>query len=327
MEQKVWGLTDGSAGMVAQVQALAQAIGVSPQMKKVVLTRMFGWQPNAIYAAGFKHMIMPYAFDRKRSDSLVLPWPDLIISCGRRGALIAMGMRFLAQKAGIPTKFINIQDPRTPADAFDLVVALEHDKISGPNVIKTRFALHRITPALLAEAKEKFAARFAEYARPQVAALIGGSTNKYDLTKSRMAEVVAALKQVPGSLLITASRRTGKRNFTMLKQSFGFAEGDRKAYVYDFTGDNPYFGLLALADHIVVTNDSVNMMSEACATGKPIYILPLPGHRRTKPARFAEGLIADGIARPLGATLESWSYPVKDELTALAGEVKKRLSL
>ena len=90
---------------------------------------------------------------------------------------------------------------------------------------------------------------------------------------------------------------------------------------------NPYMGMLALADYVIVTNDSVNMMSEAAATGKPVYIMSLPGHSGTKQARFADGLIHDGIARPLAGKLESWHYEVSDEMEKLAAEVKRRLAL
>ncbi len=71
-----------------------------------------------------------------------------------------MGMRDLAS-AG--TQFIHIQDPQAPARHFDLVVAMEHDKITGDNVIKTHFALHSITPEKLAGAAETFAPRFADF--------------------------------------------------------------------------------------------------------------------------------------------------------------------
>ena len=94
------------------------------------------------------------------------------------------------------------------------------------------------------------------------------------------------------TLLVTPSRRTGEVQTAMLQSAFPMPG----AYVYDGKGENPYLGLLALADTIIVTDDSVNMMTEACATGKPVYILPLPGHRDTKPARFAKGLIDQGFA-------------------------------
>jgi mitochondrial fission protein ELM1 len=319
---RCWGITDGSAGMVAQVRALAFALGIEVEMKRIALRPYYRIIPNAVYAAGHKYAILERALDKKRSDAIAPPWPDLVISCGRKGALIAMGI----SKAAAQTKCINIQDPRVPSYHFDVVVAMRHDAISGGNVLKTRFALHRITPVLLAGARERYGAYFSAYAKPHIAVLLGGSTNKYTLTAKAMKKVISQLEQLlaahSGSLLITPSRRTGEKNIAMLRQAFA---GNDRVYCYDFSEENPYLGLLALADTIVVTNDSVNMMSEAHATGKPLYILPLPGHRGTKPSQFADGLLRDGIARPLGATLESWSYPASDEMARVAQEIKNRL--
>lgn len=320
-----WGITDGSTGMVSQVRALAAALGLAPEMKTIHLKTMFSWQPNAMYAAGFKHLILDYALDTSQSDSLTEPWPDLVISCGRRAALIAMGMHH-ANRAG--TRFIHIQDPHCPPSNYDLVVAMAHDKIHGPNVLKSHFALHSITPEVLATARAKFESRFAAYASPRVAVLIGGSTNKYELDAKAMRAALDALQAFQqgagATLLITPSRRTGEENIKMLQARFA---GNSKAFVYDGQGENPYMGMLALADAIIATNDSVNMMSDAHATGKPLYILPFAGHKKTKPARFAEKLIKDGIARPLGKTLEQWHYTDGHEMMHLAAAVKKHLGL
>jgi uncharacterized protein len=254
----------------------------------------------------------------------VAPYPDMLITCGRRAALVAMGL-----KAHLPElRAIHIQDPQMDPRYFDLVVAMQHDKVTGPNVIKTRFALHAITPAVLADARKKFERVFAAYPGPRVAVLIGGSTNKYTLDTPAMKQVIVSLqellKQAQGSLLITPSRRTGDDNIRMLREAFS---NNSRVYIYDFASENPYMGMLALGDCIVVTNDSVNMMSEAHATGKPLYILPLPGHADTKPARFAEELIAEGIARQAGAPLEQWPYTTSDEMELLAQEVAERLAL
>jgi len=308
-----WGITDGSAGMQAQVRALAGVLGVEPEMKKIIIKEPFAALPNGIHA-----LLKPFIIPRMiAGDSLAPPYPDLIISCGRRGAIAAMGLKTKAPH----TKFICIQDPQTSSKHFDLVVAMEHDAIKGPNVIKTYFALHSITPKLLEEAQQRFAAQFASYPKPHITVLLGGSTNKYTLEIEAMARIVMQLqrmlKHTEGSLLITPSRRTGAQNASMLR-----GVGSQRVYIYDGVAENPYVGLLALADAIIVTNDSVNMMSEAAATGKPIYILPLPGHTDTKPARFANMLIAKGIARPLGDKIETWHYPVSDEMQRVAAEVK-----
>jgi uncharacterized protein len=315
-----WGLTSGNAGMIAQVKALALALGLEPHMKQVDLKPLVAWVPNSVLCSLRSH-ILSHGVDAK-SDLLAAPYPDVVISCGRRAAAVAMALRVVAPK----TKFIHIQDPKAPAQYFDLVVAMEHDNITGINVIKVPYALHTITPERLQESTSQWAPHFISYAKPHVAVLLGGSTNKYTFSASAMAQLVLSLQKllqnIEGSLLITPSRRTGDDNITMLRNSFA---GNPRVYIYDFVEPNPYMGLLALADTIVVTNDSVNMMSEARATGKPIYILPLSGHDHTKPARLAQKLVHDGVARMFNGKAEQWSYPLVDEMRALAQEVRNRI--
>ena len=338
-----WGLTSGQAGMTAQVRALAQALQLSPQMKKIDIRKPFSYLPNEIYPP-FRKLVIPHLL-APGSDSLLPPYPDIVISCGRRAGLVAMAMRSTSPSLTLPpagggdTRFIHIQDPHISPRYFDAVIAMQHDKITGPNVIKTRFALHAVTPETLCEAQQKFAPLFVSYHAPKVAVLLGGSTNKYTLSSDAMAGVIDSLRKLlantQASLLITPSRRTGENNIRLLRATFtptlpspagGGGTGRGRVYIYDFTAENPYLGLLACADTIIVTNDSVNMMSEAHATGKPIYILPLPGHSNTKPARFAESLIADGIARTLSNSLETWTYPLSGEMDLLAEKVASHLA-
>lgn len=325
-----WGLTDGSAGMVAQVRSLAAALGIDCVMKNANIKDPFSYLPNEFYNFFPKRFVVPFLMADQNS-ALDAPYPDMVISCGRRASVIAAGLRYkLQHQSGEnKTKFINIQDPHIRHDNFDLIVAMAHDGITGDNVLKTQYALHVITPKLLEDAREKFLPRFAHYPMPVAAVLLGGSTNKYTLTTEGMSKVVMALQRLIGqttaSVFITPSRRTGEVNASMLQALTG--KYSERVYVYDGKEENPYMGMLALAEYIIVTNDSVNMMSEAVATGKPIYILPLPGHKDTKPARFAERLIREGIARPIANKLENWSYQVPEEMATLTGEIRQRLEL
>jgi mitochondrial fission protein ELM1 len=319
---RCWGLAV-STGTQAQVKALASALGVTAEIKAANTNALLGWLPNACFVP-LQSLVIPYAMS-PASEKLSPPWPELVISCGRRAAQVALGIE---AKAGAATKFIHIQDPYIAPENFDLVVAMEHDKISGTNVIKTHFALHALTPDVLQNAAGHFAARFLKYPKPYVAVLLGGSTNKYTLSKAGMMEVILSLKRLldgtDASLLITPSRRTGEENIALLTKAF---LGNPRVYIYNFSDENPYLGLLALADVIIVTNDSVNMMSEAHATEKPLYILPLSGHANTKPAQFAEKLLLDGIARAVGTKLESWSYAADNEMANIGTEIKRRLGL
>lgn len=314
-----WGITDGTAGMTSQVRALAQALGATIELKMLPIGKPWDLLPNIIYATPlggiiFKRFIAP------GNNVLNPPYPDLVISCGRRASMAALGLKRAIRSSN--TKFIHIHHPCVPVKCFDLIVTVDHDKLDGPNVIKTRFALHSVTPSTLEQARQHFAPRFASYPAPLTAVLLGGTTNSYQFTVEAMAQVVMALQRLPGSLLITPSRRTGEANIAMLKAVFA---NNPRVYIYDEVEENPYMGMLALADTLVVSNDSVNMMTDAAATRKPVYILTLPGHKDTKQSRFAEGLIKDGIARPLSGKLESWNYQIENEMEKLAEEIKRRL--
>ena len=94
--------------------------------------------------------------------------------------------------------------------------------------------------------------------------------------------------------------------------------------LWDGTGENPYMGYLALADAIVVTEDSVNMASEAAGTGKPVYIARLTGGSR-KFTRFHEGLREAGITRPFTGAFETWRYTPPDDMARAAARVRALL--
>ena len=119
----------------------------------------------------------------------------------------------------------------------------------------------------------------------------------------------------------TPSRRTGAENEAVLRKAL---QGSG-AVIWDGTGGNPYFGYLAHADQIVATCDSVSMVSEACATGKPVYVYDLPGGS-AKFRRFHEKLRDDGITRPFTGAVIDWSYEPFDETARVGQEIRCRMT-
>jgi len=83
--------------------------------------------------------------------------------------------------------------------------------------------------------------------------------------------------------------------------------------------------MLALADYILVTEDSVSLASEACATGKPVYVIPLSGGS-ARHRRFHEALRAEGLTRPFAGRLERWSYQPLFDAARVAEEVRRSLA-
>jgi len=312
----LWGVTDGSAGMQAHVRGVLESLGLPHEMKTARRRKPWCWLPVAVHYGALSQLTA-------ESDRLAPPWPDAVVSSGRRAASIALEVK----RKNPATRLIHLTDPRACRDGFDLIVAMRHDAAEGANIIRTHFALHAVTPPKLAQAATQWGPRLGHLERPYVAALIGGGTHKYKLSAQAMRQVIArlegALVTEAGSLLITPSRRTGEAGRELLAAAFG---AHPRAYLYGMEGDNPYLGLLALADHIIVTDDSVNMMSEACAAGRPVHILKLPGHHGTKPARFAETLVEGGFARWLALPLQPFAAQAPDEMGRVKEAVFRVLS-
>ncbi len=317
---KALGLTDGSAGMAAQVRALAEAMNCTLKEEKIAINFAWKYLPNAAFLLS---CFLPVT----RSFPDVAGY-DVVISCGRKAALVSAALRKKVKKNnGATTKFIHIQDPQMSPTKFDMVIAMAHDKVDGANVIKTYFALHNITDKRLAAARVKWEAKFSPYPSSRCGVLFGGSTNKYQLNLENMQEALielrAAFERDGGSLLITTSRRTGIDNIFALHSEFYSVPN---VMIFDGDGDNPYAGILALSDVLIVTNDSVNMMSEAYATGKPLYILRLQEHVDTKPADFAEMLVEMGSAQWLNGDEKAQAHIPELEMEALAGSIREIFS-
>ncbi|MGI9169372.1 MAG: mitochondrial fission ELM1 family protein, partial [Caulobacteraceae bacterium] len=228
-----------------------------------------------------------------RGDPFDPPWPDVLITCGRRSAPLSIVLR---EKSGGAIFTVHIQDPRRPPSRFDLVVAMEHDRLpAGPNVIEVATALHGLTPEILAAAGAAWSERFAGLGRPMAGIMIGGSARGNPFTDDHGRRLLAALERLRGeagaALAITPSRRTPAALLARLRGAF---EGDRRVFIWDGTGENPYAGILALSDRLVVTGDSVSMVSEALATGRPVEVFDL-GFRRYAP--FLRRLEARGLTR------------------------------
>jgi mitochondrial fission protein ELM1 len=302
---RVWTLTDGSAGSKNQVVGLVEALGWKALHKVADLRGLWSLVPGGeCLWSPLKHL--------RPAGVLGPPWPQILVSAGRRAALIARSVRRVSQGK---TQLIHLQNPGKHPQDFRWIIVPEHDGLEGYNVIHTRGALHHVTPSKLQRAK--LTCKFLDsLPSPRIAVLLGGSLrHKYTLMSRRMALLIQELqhmkRETGASLMISTSRRTGDTNAKMLREAFTTEPG---VIIWDGSAPNPYLGYLAWADTVLVTEDSINMMSEAMETEKPIYTLPLPGLPNVKSKRFAQRLVDEGIARLYqGGKLATWSYtPYRD---------------
>ncbi|HVC55909.1 MAG TPA: mitochondrial fission ELM1 family protein [Stellaceae bacterium] len=307
----VWVLHDGKPGMASQALGLAEASGFGFVEKRLTIAAPWAWLPPLLWVAPL----------RAAGPTLMPPWPDLVIGCGRNTVRPALAIR---RASGGRTLAVQVQDPRLGRGQFDLMVVPEHDRLRGPRVILTRGALHRVTAARLAAERQRFPALEA-LPRPILGVLIGGANRAYRLDLRRLAEIAeaiaAAVRRSGGSAVVTPSRRTGAKGLAVLRERLAGLPGA----IWDGTGDNPYYAFLAVADALLVTADSVSMVSEAAASGKPVHILGLTGGD-AKFARFHDTLRQAGITRPFAGQIEHWSYAPLDD-NARAGRALRELVL
>lgn len=313
-----WCLTDGRPGMENQAVGLAEAMGLTPVVKRVFLKTP--WRILSPHITAFKRFAIS-----ERGDQIEAPWPDILIATGRPSILPSL---YIKGQSGGRTFTVQLQDPVSLRHRFDRIVVPAHDRLAGPNVIAMDGALHRITPARLAEEAPRWENRFSAVPHPRVAVLLGGPNARYRLGKEEIDKLAAQLKALAldgYGLLITGSRRTGAENIEALR----LALAGLPAFISDGGGDNPYFGMLAHADAFIVTCDSVNMVTEACSTGKPVHVVMLPGNGRRgegsqdKWFRFHRSLQDSGRTRVFDGRIETWTYEPLREMERIARLIRE----
>lgn len=282
-KKKCWVIGNGSVGVLNQALGLAEALGV-PFTKKTFIRKFpYSLIPISLVTNLQTHLT-------EDSDKMDSPWPDLLIASGSKSVSIA---QYIKKASNNKTYVVYVQDPRISSHHFDLIFSMYHDTIEGKNVYKTNLSLHRVTDKKLKEEKKKFAPLFHSMPKPFNAIIIGGDTKRYKMNENRCNDLFKKIKFIieknPGTTLITPSRRTPEYMVNLLKE---YVEINNTTYLVDLKNqENPYFAILALADKIFVTNDSVSMISEACAAGKEVYILKLLDINHSKLTMFANHIV------------------------------------
>lgn len=256
---KVWVLQGKHAGDNEQLINIAEALGWPYEIKRPGV--------NAKTAGD-------------SSPELAPPWPDLVLSAGRCTASVA---RWIKRRSKGRSRLVVLGRPRAPLAYFDRVVTTpQYGLPLRENVIDLPTPFIGDHP-LDDEILETWRQRFSHLPRPWIALLVGGSSIPYELDAQTAAalgrEASAAVKARGGSLLVSTSPRT-----TITATDALLAAIDTPVWSYRFgsSDENPYRALLALADAFIVTGESVSMLTEACMTGRPVAVFPLPVCRHHK---------------------------------------------
>jgi len=324
---KVWAVSDGRAGIEAQVLGLSEAIARLVPCE--VTVKRVGWSGDIGRLPWWLNLLpkrwltpesgIPQTKGKAKGDD----WPDLWIAAGR--ATLPLSIRARRWSGG-KTFVVQIQDPRVPATMFDLVIPPKHDRLTGDNILPITGSPHRVTPARLTSEYAAFADVIDPLPHPRVAVLVGGKSKAFDLSSERAAQIAHSiqipLEQEGGSLLMTFSRRTPEPARALMTARLRHLPG----VVWGGEGPNPYFAFLAAADYILVTEDSTNMATEAASTGKPVFVLKMDGSS-LKFRMFHEELESQGAARPYGGAFHGWTYAPVNETDRAAREVLARIGV
>ena len=307
-----WVLASGKVGHEVHCLGIARELGLEPVVKQIAPRRLFA----ALSPFG---PIDPRDAAHKAGSLLAPPFPDLIFAAGR---VTVPYLRHLRRASGGRSFTIFLQDPRTGAGTADLLWVPEHDKLRGDNVVVTLTSPHPLRPHVLEAARRNPDPRLAALPHPRVAMVLGGPSAHHRFEDNDVAALVRIAKGLAASgsgVMVTPSRRTPASLTAALAQALS----GEAAFVWDGVGDNPYAAMIALADAVVVTGDSVNMVGEALAAGVPVHVYePSGGH--PKIAGFIEKLVQVGHVRRWAGKLESWPNPPLDATALISSEIARR---
>lgn len=287
-----WIITNSNAGALSQALGLAESMGLQPEIKHVQRRIPFSLVAPFMKTLGK----LSINFTTEDSDKITAPWPDVVIACGAQSVHFCL---YIRKKSKGKSFCIYLQDPKISSDNFDLVIKMEHDSIKGDNVIESKLALNRITPEKLLQEEKKYASLTKKYRPPYAAILIGGNTKRYSINNNACNNVLKKIedivKELPNfSFFITTSRRTPPYLVQSLNKKYG---KNKNTYLINpDSKTNPYLAMLSIAQEIFVTNDSVNMVSEACSAGKKVHVIRLPGFNKGKPVKFANNIVKNKLA-------------------------------
>ena len=303
-------LGSGKAGHEINAVGVAEALGASYEMKRVEPRRPFLW-------------LSPFGPVDPRDAALFKPpLPDIVLASGR---VTVPYLRAFKRSGGARVFAVFLQDPRFARASMDLIWVPEHDRHRGANVIATLTSPHPFSPRRLAAARAAPDARLAELPNPRCAIVLGGPSGAQHFTAADLTRMTEAVRAIVGqgfSIMATPSRRTPPELLAAVREGLGAAPG----FVWDGSGENPYASILALADAVLVTGDSANMVGEATATGAPVYVFEPSGGDAGKLGQAIDALERLGAVRRFAGRIERFAYAPIDSSSVIAAEIARRFA-
>ena len=248
--------------------ALADALGWPCEVKRLA------YRPyeEVLRLAGLPTLA---GVDKAKSSPIAPPWPDIVLCAGRSTEAVAFWLR----RNGNPKlRIVFVGTPWAPPSRFDLVITTpQYGLPEASNILHNTLPLHGVTPAKLDIAAKRWEARLAHLPKPRIAVLVGGSSGPYLFRAEAAArlgrEASRRAAELGGSLLVTTSARTPKAATEALAAAITVPSFFHRWKKSD--EDNPFHAFLGQAERIIVTADSISMLSEASASGKRVALFDI----------------------------------------------------
>ena len=308
-----WVLSDGKIGDEVQCFGVLSATDIATERRLVSPRAPWSWSPRM--------PVDPAQAPHRPGSPIAPPFPHIAIAAGRRTVPYLRALK-RASHGRVFTIFI--KDPYTGPGTADMLWVPAHDRLRAENIVVTLTPPHVLRPALFDEARRAPDARIAALPQPRVGMVLGGKGVNHDFSAADCAALIAmAVKfQSEGyAVMVTPSRRTPPHLCPAMAAAL--AKGG-PSFVWDGTnGANPYISILAHADALLVTADSVNMVGEATATGVPVTVYePSGGH--AKVTAYLNRLVDEGAIRRYRGELEIFTPTRMDSAPTIAAFARQR---
>ena len=340
MRRIIWIISEGSPGHLSQSIGLADALGQLASVEVHLIECKI--RVRGLVRALIRHLWMgrsgralPMMVLRRWLDTERLPHggagPDLIMSSGGGSVFLARSLAVMHQ---VPFIFIGERKPYPP-EWFHTVFTPSGAE-TEPCDIRMDVIPTKISPDVVKRASDEWADKPGGRLWTM---LIGGSSRSHryqDAEWRQLAQGMSELARREGfRWLVTTSRRTGKELESVLLECLD-PDVVADAVWWCHSPEKKLAAYLGAAEKIWVTQDSVSMITEAVATGKPVVVV-YPADLRFPAASFMPGYLANmethgliqrlSMARVPEHEPRGESLPTRQVLTtaALAGILLRRL--
>jgi hypothetical protein len=305
-------LTEGYHGMISQVEGLAKALNADFQHRIVKLNWLWNYIPPKL--SPVSRLILKDGQYISENEKF-----DLVISCGRKSVIPSIFFKKKNKKVFT----IHIQNPKVRFNNFDLIVAPEHDKLKGENVITSKGTIHYITRSEIEKARSYLLDKIQN--EKIVSLILGGPNKYYNFSNEELINIFREIKlsfiSQGYKAIIIPSMRTPKRIIDLAINEF-LSDG----FVVNSVDKQAYLSSFAIANSIVVTCDSTSMISEAAISGKPIFVAHMqPKRNNYRFKRFYKLFRELGVIKNLGEKVENWTYDSFNEAERIATIINSRL--